>query len=455
MNDLDAANFAATDPDEDILDFLLQENARPVQFPPLIPTLPPDGSPPISVEQLDALMTQDVFEPVEEEPAPVDIDNQLDAEGQELEEPNGDVVLDPLERTADYQAATLRIASRPDTWEDFIGNPRAVRLLRRSVTASIAQGNPLAHTILFGQPGVGKTTMAKLIAASAGGRYIETTSTTLTSADEIIRKCFELNCAFKETQKPGTVFIDEIHMLGKKTVSQESIYPLLEDWVFYHNRAGKRVALTPNDTRTIKGSEYRVWPFTCIGATTEPGVLSQALLRRFPIQVEMEPYTEGDIGEIILRSCRRMGLAISEAAAAIMAGYCRLTPARAFGFITLARNQLSSTGEPITTGIVEDTAAEMQLGKLGLTRTDIRALRLLTTRIPKGIGQDELARALGISRRQFTEMMEPYLRQLGFIQTLNRRVITMPGLLYLQSIGEADLDIPAVRSALKVGRISG
>ena len=189
--------------------------------------------------------------------------------------------------------------------------------------------------------------------------------------------------------------------------------------------------------RVMTTTEFLVWPFSCIGATTEPGMLSQPLLRRFLIQIELEPYTEAEITQIIMGSARRLGWTITESAAEKLAKYGRRAPGTALALLTSANSRAVATNREVIDDAVADEVIErMRLYPLGLTETDVRILRLLSERAPKGVGKTELCRAVGISESQFAGICEPYLRLLGFVETLSRRVIRPEGVKYLAQIGK-------------------
>lgn len=356
----------------------------------------------------------------------------------------------------EYAAAVKRTAPRPLSWDDVIGNKRAVEQIREAISASKKSGKttPLPHMLLFGPPGMGKTTMAK-IASREFGEFFETTASTLEAPADMIRLLWAANVGREKTGQPSVIFIDEIHQLGaakgRMAIDQESIFPLLEDWRFPHNMIRKTVTDFDGIERVLLRSDFLVWPFTCVGATTEPGMLSSPLLRRFLLHVELDPYTEAEIAQITIGSAKRLEWPITEGAAAKIAAYGRRTPGTALQLLTSAHSRAIATDRPIVNEDVADEVIErLGLLPLGLTQSDLRVLLALYDRMPRGMGMAELCRATAISVSQFTGLVEPWLRQLNFIETLARRVIRQEGVRYLAEIGKIKIDLsrPEVRAAV-------
>jgi Holliday junction DNA helicase RuvB len=330
---------------------------------------------------------------------------------------------------------------RPSTWEDVIGNETAVEILREQLTAARLDHKPVPHTLLYGVPGSGKSTLAKILAASTRGGFIETTASTLESMSDLMRLVYELNTLYlKHGNVPATLFVDEIHMLGqakgRQSVDQESVFTLLEDFVLHHNLMGKKAFTDSNGIDVIpQTSTARAMPFTVIGATTEPGMLSEPLRRRFLVHVELEPYTEPEIAEIITRAGPRMGWSIDPEAAQYLAQYARRNPGKSYQLLTQARNRAVATEQAtITLQVASEVISRLKLYPLGLTNSDVRILQILADHQPRGCGHAELCRASAISLSQFSGIVEPYLRFLQFIEIASRRIITPKGLQYLASI---------------------
>lgn len=342
---------------------------------------------------------------------------------------------------------------RPTTWDDFIGNGAQVEIIREAIASSQTQNRPLPHTLLFGPPGVGKSTLSKQIARSTNGGFIEISGSNLETPLDVIKVLHRLTIEWDRTQTYPVLFVDEIHTLGmskgRQAIDQESIYPLLEDFYFPHNLQGKKYELEHGEEWTLESNMFIVPPFTCIGATTDPGILNQAILRRFLLHIEMAPYTEEEISRIILGTAERLGWEIDSDAAMNLAKMSRLNPGKAYSLLTSAQNRAVAASRPrIDLETTQEVLNRLNLYRLGLSHLDVKILKLLADRMPRGMGQAELCRATNISPSQFSAMVEPFLRQLGFVETLSRRVITQRGLRYLVEIGHIDTNRLEVRAAI-------
>lgn len=341
---------------------------------------------------------------------------------------------------AEYSKAISRREHRPETWDDLVGNTAARDILTEAIVAAQRSGSVVPHTILYGPSGMGKTSIAEILARSIGGGFVKSTASTLETPMDMLRLIHEVWEAGNDlNERPVVLFLDEIHALGqakgRQSIDVESVYPLLEDWVFYHNLQGK--SFTWRDCEvTPRSGAYHVFPFTLVGATTDPGLLPMAMLRRFPLQIELVQYTDDEIAEIIMRSAARQGWAIEPGAPDLLASFCRKTPGTAQVLLTQCRQRAEYLEIPITVEVVEFIIRRLRLHRLGLTENDVSALQVLARR-PKGVGAAEIARAIGVAPSTFTNMQEPYLRMLGLIETLSRRVLTDAGRSYLASIGRA------------------
>ena len=362
---------------------------------------------------------------------------------------------DEIGSMEEYLRLVAKISPRPTSWADVIGNKVAVDILLEAEAKAQREQRHFDHTLLFGPPGMGKTTLSRLVAKDMGGFFFETVASTLETPTDLLKYLVAMNRRRNENGgRPSVLFIDEIHRLGqgvgRQAIDPEQLYGLLEDWKFPHNvtKPFRPHGYEKQPSITLRGDTYLVWPMTIIGATTDPGMLPEPLLSRFPIKIQMEPYTEAEMTEIVLGSATRLGLSIQEPAAQDIARFSRSNPRRANELLTQASNR--STGEirlEHTRAVIE----RLGLYPEGLTRTDVKILMVLADRGRRGAGQVELARAVGIALSQFSGMVEPYLRLLGYMETLSRRVITQAGLRYLAALNLVDSDRPDVRAAIANG----
>jgi Holliday junction DNA helicase RuvB len=358
--------------------------------------------------------------------------------------------MDTIALPAEYLQCVQRQSPRPRGWADVVGNARAISMIREAVEAGRIQGRAPSHMLLWGPPGVGKTTLAELVASDVGGGIVSTTASTLETPADVLVILETLNRMREVTGRPSTLAIDELHRLGegrsRQAIDAESIYPLLEDWHFPHN---VKTVTYEGQVYKPRTSDFLVWPFCLVGATTEPGALPSALLRRFLVHVPIEQYSEVEIARVIAGTAGRMGWDMTADAAVELAKYARRNPGRALQLSTSAHNRAIATGRTtVDVGVVLEVIGRLNLHPLGLGEEDVRVLEILAERAPRGVGAAELARGLGVALSTFTGMLEPYLTMLGMIRTLSRRTITPAGLAYLADLGRGAASRPAEPAAV-------
>ncbi|MEA2156429.1 MAG: holliday junction helicase RuvB [Solirubrobacteraceae bacterium] len=293
---------------------------------------------------------------------------------------------------------------RPRRLEDFIGQPSLKEQLAISIEAAIARGEPLDHVLLAGPPGLGKTTLAQIIAAELGAPFVQTAGPALERKADI--------AAFLTALEPGSVFfVDEIHRLQRAL--EETFYPAMEDGqlpITVGLGAGARVVTLD------------LPPFTLIGATTRTGLLTAPLRDRFGLQHRLEHYGTEDLATIVTRSARILEVALDPGGAHAIAGRSRGTPRVANRLLKRVRDYAEVRSGGVVTAEVADTAlALLEIDELGLDRLDRELLRALCVRFEGApVGLSTLAVTVGEEQDTVEDVYEPYLLQCGLLKRTPR-----------------------------------
>ena len=303
----------------------------------------------------------------------------------------------------------LELSLRPRVLAEYIGQEELKNSLKVYIEAAKARQEPLDHVLLYGPPGLGKTTLAGIIATEMGANLKVTSGPAIERPGELV--------AVLSGMKPGDVlFIDEIHRLNRQV--EEVLYPAMEDFV---------VDIVLGKEGGARSVRYKLPPFTLVGATTRAGMLSAPLRDRFGVVHRLEFYKPEELKVITERSARVLGVGIDEAGAAEIASRSRGTPRLANRFLKRVRDfaQVRYEGE-ITREIADETLKILQVDALGLDRTDRTMLRMMIENYAGGpVGLDTLAAALGEDAGTLEDVVEPYLMQNGFIKRTPRgRMVT-------------------------------
>jgi holliday junction DNA helicase RuvB len=298
---------------------------------------------------------------------------------------------------------------RPRTLDEYIGQDKIRENLHVAITAARQRGEALDHVLLYGPPGLGKTTLAHVIANELGVAMRPT-------AGPVIERPGDLAALVSNLQPRDVLFIDEVHRMSPTI--EETLYPAMED---YH------LDIVIGEGPGARAIKLAVEPFTLIGATTRTGLLTSPLRARFGIVLRLDYYTEQDILEIVLRSARILGVEIERDAAAELAARSRGTPRVANRLLRRVRDYAQVRADGRITKEVADRALQMlEVDRHGFDEIDRRLLLTIIEKFSGGpVGVGSLAAALSEERDAIEDIYEPFLIQIGFLERTPRgRVAT-------------------------------
>lgn len=305
---------------------------------------------------------------------------------------------------------------RPSGWDEYVGQEALKQNVSILIAAARERNHPPEHLLFYGPPGLGKTTLAHLIARELSAQVKQTSGPAIEKVGDL--------AALLTNLSPGDIlFIDEIHRLSKTI--EEVLYPAMESGVL-----DIIIGKGPS-ARTV---QLPLPPFTLIAATTQLAQVSSPLRSRFSGGVfHLEFYSEDDIAKILTRSARILGVEAAEAAIRTIAGRSRQTPRTANFLLKRARDVAQLRRTPLTPDVVEEALAMLQVDALGLTPADRRILETLIERFRGGpVGVGAIAASLGEEQSAISDVHEPYLLQLGLIERTPRgRIATRAAYLHL------------------------
>jgi holliday junction DNA helicase RuvB len=295
-------------------------------------------------------------------------------------------------------------ALRPQTLAEFVGQEQAKGNLRVFIEGARSRGEALDHVLLFGPPGLGKTTLAQIVARELGVNFRATSG-------PVLAKAGDLAAILTNLERGDVLFIDEIHRLAANV--EEILYPAMEDHV---------LDLMIGEGPSARSIRIDLAPFTLVAATTRAGLLATPLRDRFGIPIRLEFYTPAELQKVLVQAAAKMGLRLHPEGAAEIAARARGTPRVAGRLLRRVRDFAASDGaELIDRQAAAAALARLDVDEMGLDALDRRYLRALIENYAGGpAGVETLAYAIAEARDAVEDVIEPFLLQQGFIQRTPR-----------------------------------
>ena len=325
-------------------------------------------------------------------------------------------IISPQQQEEDQQIGNNPVSLRPTSLKDFVGQREVCENLKVFIEATKQRGEALDHVLLFGPPGLGKTTLSSIVAKELGVGFRATSA-------PMISKSGDLAAILTNLEKNDVLFIDEIHRLNPAI--EEVLYSAMEDF---------QLDLIIGEGPSARSVRIDLQPFTLVGATTRSGLLSTPLRERFGIPLRLDFYSHDDLKKIVQRNAKLLNMEISEDGALEIAKRSRGTPRIAGRLLRRVRDFGAVSSQKIIDSNISDTALKrLDVDDFGLDNFDRRYLNCIVKNYGGGpVGADTLAAALSEERDTIEEVVEPFLLKLGFLQRTPRgRIISQSGYKYL------------------------
>ena len=337
-----------------------------------------------------------------------------------------DRLIDASERGEDVDASI-----RPERLEDFTGQKLARQNLKVFIEAAKARAEPLDHVLFVGPPGLGKTTLAQIMAKELGVSFRSTSG-------PVIAKAGDLAALLTNLEERDVLFIDEIHRLSPAV--EEILYPAMEDF---------QLDLIIGEGPAARSVKIDLARFTLVAATTRMGLLTTPLRDRFGIPIRLQFYTEDELTGIVTRAARILAIGIEPDGAREVARRARGTPRIAGRLLRRVRDFAHAAGsDTVTRAIADDALTRLEVDARGLDQLDRRYLDTIATKFGGGpVGIETIAAALSEPRDAVEEIIEPYLIQQGFVQRTPRGRLMTPlafahlGLSTPKTVAQMGLDL--------------
>ena len=311
--------------------------------------------------------------------------------------------INPLLREEPMHDDTDR-ALRPKSLSEFIGQSEARSNLRVFIESARQRNDAMDHTLFFGPPGLGKTTLAQIISRELGVNFKMTSG-------PVLAKAGDLSAILTNLETNDVLFIDEIHRLNP--IVEEILYPALEDF---------ELDLVIGEGPAARTVRIELQPFTLVGATTRLGLLTTPLRDRFGIPIRLQYYSDDELYEIVKLNAEKLGIVADKSGATEIARRARGTPRIAGRLLRRVVDFVLVEGDGVLNKKIADHAlSRLGVDDLGLDSADLRYLKLIAEQYSGGpVGIETICAAISESRDALEEVIEPYLLQMGLIQRTPR-----------------------------------